>query len=914
MRLGSWKIGSWKGGLARWLAVMWTLLVLGAGLIIALPERVAAAPVLVQSAQPAAMTVTTGTYRPFQVYESSNGFFSCNNPADGTLIQTVSGCFSHDIRTWVDGSNNYKRYFICAGSSPTLTVHMAVSSTVSSYWGSGCTAYVRYHSLDAVWPEIMIYFLNGPWNTLVQTTTSVLVLNESANVSTTLVEMQADDFGRGPEDRTGYAHVQICDPQFIIPVTPTECLMTLADFGLNAGDILPRSSMVSAAATKVLTPGGYVADIVLEAPLMGANYFVEGGTSNSKEYVIAGQTAVAHRMQLDPGDVITMGPGDLGPVRIWNFCLNPGETPCLWPGWPGPDPMSLPPTVTVDNVIVPGKNLGGWKPVTSTAPITIPVYDGTWGGGGGGTDPVVMGFGATTPITWQPGGDLPGQMPEICRQYLKNPTDPKLRVYWWMCSGYSGAGDNFGDPLDSYASTGDDLTAKQLVLEFTAVSAKGTILYITIDAGRGDKVTHRLDVVKGTQRLSINMEPFAERRVKFTFRSVAPVTLNDFCFTYGSGYTGAYRDRFFWHPVCERDWEVKEDYRAAFPALLIGRNAPGIPIHAIGAGTIRPFSMSGGPGIASEGLMLDGVSYKNCVYIDHGKYLYDDETNMQATSIYCNVEQGSSSARPVSVKRGQLIGHTLTSYNGNAVVALQLGGILIDPQQYYGAFPDCRTPHLTIERLPGCEGDNGNGTFIQGRHKTPFPALPTIDPSWNLFSGFFPFIQAFIKWLGDVFAWLGNLLYDWVGYPILCASVDLYNGLASALEKIVNWLIDAWDVVGVFIYRIWMVVKHILMRLGELFMGVMTAIFSYADGTICIKNVMIYFVQALYYSAIASADISGDLNANSGFAVGLAVINSTVASTFMLPMTMLLIGWLARKLVIWTINKFARTFKSGERS
>ncbi len=904
MRIGKCKTG-------RLLAVLWTLFVLSAGLLIVLPQRVAAAPAPVQAAQPAAMTVTTGTYRPFQVYESSNGFFSCANPADGTLVQTISGCFSHDIRTWVDGSNNYKRYFICAGSSPTLTVHMAVSSTVSSYWGSGCNAYVRYHSLDAVWPEVGIYFLNGPWNTLVQTTTSVLVLNESANVSTTLVEMQADDFGRGPDDRTGYAHVQICDPQFTIPVTPTECMMTLEDFGLNAGDILPRSSMANAAATMVLTPGGYVANVVLEAPMMGANYFVEGGTSSSKEYVVAGQTAIAHRMLLYPNDVITMGPGDLGPVRIWNFCLNPGDTPCLWPGWPGPDPMTLPPTVTVDNVMVPGRNTGNWKPVTSTTPITIPIYDGTWGGGGGGTDPVVMGFGATTPITWQPGGELPGQMPEICQQYLQNPTDPKLRVYWWMCAGYSGAGDNFGDPLDSYASTGDDLTAKQLVLEFTTISEKGTILYVTIDAGNGDKLTHRLDVVKGTQRLSINMEPFAERRVKFTFRSVAAVTLKDFCFTFGSGYMGARRDRFFWHPVCERDWEIKEAYRGAFPAMTIGRNTPGIPVHAIGAGTIRPFSMSGGPGFANPGLILNGKLYTNCVYIDHGKYLYDDVTNMQATSIYCNVEQGAESARPVSVKRGALIGHTMSHNEGNAVVALQIGGILVDPEPYYGAYPDCRSAHIVIDLLPTCDGENGNGTFIAPKYHPELPEVPSVEFTWELNVYLGRISGAALRWLGQLAVWLVLQLYDYLIYPALCAFVRVYNSWAGSFEDIVNSAIDLWDVVGVFIYRLWMVAKHILMRLGELFMGIMTAIFSYADGTICIKNVMIYFVQALYYSAIASADISGDLNANSGFALGLAIINSTVASTFMLPMTMLLIAWLGRKLVVWTINKFARTFRSG---
>jgi hypothetical protein len=172
-------------------------------------------------------------------------------------------------------------------------------------------------------------------------------------------------------------------------------------------------------------------------------------------------------------------------------------------------------------------------------------------------------------------------------------------------------------------------------------------------------------------------------------------------------------------------------------------------------------------------------------------------------------------------------------------------------------------------------------------------------------------VGAALKFLSKLTAWIVGQMYDYLIYPVLCGLVSVYNSWAGSFEDFANSGIDLVDTVAVFIYRLWMVAKHILMRLGELFTGIMTAIFSYADGTLCIKNVMIYFVQALYYSAMASADISGDLNANSGFALGLAIINSTVASTFMLPMTMLLIAWLGRKLVVWTINKFARTFRSG---
>jgi hypothetical protein len=373
---------------------------------------------------------------------------------------------------------------------------------------------------------------------------------------------------------------------------------------------------------------------------------------------------------------------------------------------------------------------------------------------------------------------------------------------------------------------------------------------------------------------------------------------------------GARRDRFFWHPVCERDWEVKEDYRGAFPAMLVGRNAPGTPVHAVGAGTIRPIAMGGGPGISNTGLLLNGKMYQNCVYIDHGQYLYDDATNMQATSIYCNID-GLRSSRPVTVKRGEIIGHTSSAEAGNAIVALQLGGILVDPEPYYGAYPDCHFPHIVVERLPTCDGGNGNGTFIHPKYNVDLPGVPTVEFSWDVLEYVGRLVGAALKFLSKLTAWIVGQMYDYLIYPVLCGLVSVYNSWAGSFEDFANSGIDLVDTVAVFIYRLWMVAKHILMRLGELFTGIMTAIFSYADGTLCIKNVMIYFVQALYYSAMASADISGDLNANSGFALGLAIINSTVASTFMLPMTMLLIAWLGRKLVVWTINKFARTFRSG---
>ena len=384
----------------------------------------------------------------------------------------------------------------------------------------------------------------------------------------------------------------------------------------------------------------------------------------------------------------------------------------------------------------------------------------------------------------------------------------------------------------------------------------------------------------------------AARVLEITLLSGGPVEIESVCVVpeYNQPGPGDSGEEVLsvWHPVCDRDYIVQAGYVSPFyEAMRIGPDASaGMPVHAI----LDGYAYSWG----SETSLLVGEDiYKGCVYINHSAKL-----NHLVESVTCGCSQFNIPSSWM-VTRGQTIcwaGETSDDESNKTIVfQLSIDDAIVDPTDWFAddGYPDCYPYRVNIEQLDTCDADDGSG-LIPARFNVPFP--------WESLS------------FGDLLRWVTTRIYDIVGYPILCVLVSLFNSLVLFFTTVANVFITAVTPALVFLYRISKVLNYVIIRLGDIFAEMYAMFGSLVDMMGCGKTIIEYFTMALKEASSANTEIdrlaAGDITA-AAVGIALKLIESTIANIVLLPMTVILIGFSAWKLIPWGLREIRQATGIG---
>jgi hypothetical protein len=339
------------------------------------------------------------------------------------------------------------------------------------------------------------------------------------------------------------------------------------------------------------------------------------------------------------------------------------------------------------------------------------------------------------------------------------------------------------------------------------------------------------------------------------------------------------------HPVCERDYSIQRSYTdnifSHFYGMLIGPGRkPGMPVHAIGGGVVVNYGETLSYILGDD---PNTSTYAGCVLVDHSEVF-----NANVQSLYCNLNQFAIPAS-LRVERGALLGYTSDYIGDNGIrgdgllaFALQVNGEWDNPAMYFEGYPDCRSYTVVAEIYETCDAEGSD--LIPARFNPETPAF------WEV---------------GEYIPWLAKKLYDWVGYPILCALVPLFNLIVTTLVSFANAVINALSAPLIFIYRIGRVFEYLLYVLDRVLAELQAMLDAFSFATLCFRTIIVYFIGAMRAATGASVAISVPAEGSPfAFAVSLsmALISNTVANIFMLPLTALFIGYSSWKLIPWGIR------------
>lgn len=349
-----------------------------------------------------------------------------------------------------------------------------------------------------------------------------------------------------------------------------------------------------------------------------------------------------------------------------------------------------------------------------------------------------------------------------------------------------------------------------------------------------------------------------------------------------------------YHPTCERDYALQRAYTTALldnhPAIIVGSGAAGgMPVHAMHGGVVTRHDF---------GHFVGLTNYVHCVELDHTAVY-----GVPVTSIYCGL---ATQTLPASgnVERGAVLGFTGDSpddllisvfsndeLSGMALVQLSIDDATVDPTTYMEGYPDCRPYQVILDELEPCAADDGTG-LIPPRNNLPAPSL------WDV-----------SQWV----PWLASRVYDTVGYPILCSLVQLYNDAVILASAIANAIINAVMTPLLFLYRLGRIVEFLLDLLGAFWEQLMGLFDAWAAVVLCLRSILTYFIAALRASMDARVAVVMPSTGWLAFGINLALklLSSTIAALLLTPITVLICGYAAWRVIPWGIKKIRQSVGMG---
>jgi hypothetical protein len=477
-------------------------------------------------------------------------------------------------------------------------------------------------------------------------------------------------------------------------------------------------------------------------------------------------------------------------------------------------------------------------------------------------------------IPYQPVPPIPPQPPGTCYDQ-----DPGLDFsgLWTLTGGATitggvatlPSGGRISQPIDLGVGTYRVEIAVQTVENARMNVALGDTVREFNVAGFYGRLTYSADIdvaFAGRQDVGIN-----------ALDNTTDLEIDWICVSYLTGPEVPPEGSPYYHPVCSRDWIT--DTTEPMQMLIIGPSSSGgMPVHAVAAGTIAD---------PDTPVSYGGTIYSDCVRIDHDAMAaVEDES-----SWLCNV--GSLVITDTdTVIRGQLIGYTTGNLDGHLVFGIKLEGDEVDNLAWLEGWPDCHIWQTTLPTLPACDGDAGNGGFIEPRNNDEFPGSD----------------------IGQYIPWLAGKLYDTVAYPILCGLVAALNLFISVLGVVLNALLQFLDGPVTFLWKVNDIISYALALLDSLLDDIAGLFNDFDDLLACLWSAVTYFVQALAQAASADANIETIDPASSvgvGMSAAFTLISSTVANYVFLAIVGLAIGAAAWKLIPWGVRWLKNAIGAG---
>jgi len=373
----------------------------------------------------------------------------------------------------------------------------------------------------------------------------------------------------------------------------------------------------------------------------------------------------------------------------------------------------------------------------------------------------------------------------------------------------------------------------------------------------------------------------------------ANIQIESVCVTENTAGDGGDTDRDLYdldifHPVCESDYVIQAAYDdTLFQAMRVGPGEmAGMPVHAIIPGTVLQY----GDWLS---FVFGGNVYDHCAMIDHSALL-----NVPLQTIYCGIADYRIPASGI-VKGGSLLGYAgIESQDDLLTIAVQVNNEWVDPDTIFEIYSDCYPYMMVFEPLGTCDSDDGNELIVP-RYNAKFPG-------WRVA----------IAALPHYFPWLVRTLYDYIGYPILCAMVTLFNMVIGIIVDGANMLIGSITPVFIFLYRLSRLFEYVLEKIKALITGVFLIIKGMDDIQACFKDILRYFTEAIAASGSATADLENMYADNTVLfgvvAVSQLLLNSRVASYILWPLTIIFIGYSAWRILPWAYKQLRNAIGLGD--